>query len=91
MTIKAKFKNKPLVALNEVAEQPTNVATNAAPVALNEPEEELIFTARRKITLQCGQSSITLHPNGKIILRGEYILSAAEGTNRMVGGQVEIN
>lgn len=58
---------------------------------VQEPEEELIFTARRKITLQCGQSSITLHPNGKIILRGEYILSAAQGTNRIVGGQIEIN
>lgn len=56
-----------------------------------EPEEELILTARRKITLQCGQSSITLHPNGKIVLRGEYILSVAEGTNRIIGGQVEIN
>lgn len=57
----------------------------------SEPEEELILSARRKITLRCGQSSITLHPNGKIVLRGQYILSAAEGTNRMVGGQIEIN
>ena len=58
---------------------------------LSEPEEELVLTARRKITLQCGQSSITLHANGKIVLRGEYIVSAAEGTNRIVGGQIEIN
>ncbi|WP_196785387.1 hypothetical protein [Massilia aquatica] len=58
---------------------------------LSEPEEELMLTARRKITLQCGQSSITLHANGKIVLRGEYIVSAAEGTNRIVGGQIEIN
>jgi hypothetical protein len=91
MTIKAKLKNKPLTASTLGADLPATVATSAAPVAINDPEEELIFTARRKITLQCGQSSITLHPNGKIILRGEYILSAAEGTNRMVGGQVEIN
>ncbi|NHZ37795.1 hypothetical protein [Massilia rubra] len=55
------------------------------------PEEDLVITAQRKITLQCGQSSITLHANGKIVLRGEYIVSAAEGTNRIVGGQIEIN
>jgi hypothetical protein len=91
MTIKTKLKNKPPVVSTQVVELPAVVVTSAAPDALNEPAEELIFTARRKITLQCGQSSITLHPNGKIILRGEYILSAAEGTNRMVGGQVEIN
>lgn len=58
---------------------------------LGEPKEELVVTARRKITLQCGQSSITLHANGKIVLRGDYIVSAAEGTNRIVGGQIEIN
>lgn len=57
----------------------------------NPPDDELILTARRKITLQCGKASITLHPNGKIVLRGDYILSVAEGTNRMVGGQIEIN
>jgi hypothetical protein len=91
MTIQAKSKKKSLVIVNQVEALPANAATSPAPVEPNEPAEELIFTARRKITLQCGQSSITLHPNGKIILRGEYILSAAEGTNRMVGGQVEIN
>lgn len=69
-----------------------NSETLAAQLAsLSEPEDELVFTARRKITLQCGQSSITLHANGKIVLRGDYIVSAAEGTNRIVGGQIEIN
>lgn len=62
-----------------------------AHTAMPAPQEEIILTAQKKITLQCGQSSITLHPNGKIVLRGQYILSAAEGTNRMVGGQIEIN
>lgn len=69
----------------------TSEAAASQPLSPGEPTEELILCARRKITLQCGQSSITLHPNGKIVLRGEYILSAAEGTNRIVGGQIEIN
>ncbi|MCP3654394.1 hypothetical protein [Herbaspirillum sp.] len=53
--------------------------------------EELVLEAKRQITFRCGKSSITLYPNGKIALRGEYILSDAEGLNRIVGGQVELN
>ncbi len=53
--------------------------------------EELVFESRRKITLRCGKSSITLHPNGKIVLRGEYIVSDAEGINRIAGGHIELN
>lgn len=82
MTTTAEFKNT-FVHTPEPA--------HAALANPSEPVDELVLTARHKITLQCGQSSITLHPNGKIILRGEYILSAAEGTNRIVGGQIEIN
>ncbi len=54
-------------------------------------DEELVLSAKRKLTLRCGKSSITLHPNGKIVLRGEYILSDAEGTNRINGGRIELN
>jgi hypothetical protein len=54
-------------------------------------ENELTFEARQKITLRCGKSSITLHPNGKIVLKGEYILSDAEGINRIAGGHIELN
>lgn len=53
--------------------------------------DELVLEAKRQITLRCGKSSITLYPNGKIALRGDYILSDAEGLNRIVGGQVELN
>ena len=57
-----------------------------APIA-----DELVLEARWQITLRCGKSSITLYPNGKIALRGDYILSDAEGLNRIVGGQIELN
>jgi len=53
--------------------------------------EELVFSSDKKITLRCGKSSITLYPNGKITLKGEYILSDAEGINRLSGGRVDIN
>lgn len=54
-------------------------------------EDEVLIDAERKLTLRCGKSSITLHPNGKIVLRGEYILSDAEGVNRLTGGRIELN
>ncbi|EBS6871709.1 DUF2345 domain-containing protein [Salmonella enterica] len=53
--------------------------------------EELVFTAQQKITLNCGKSRITLYPNGKIVIKGEYILSDAEGVNRLSGGRIEVN
>jgi len=54
-------------------------------------DDTLVFEAKQQITLRCGKASITLYPNGKIALRGEYILSEAEGMNRIVGGQIELN
>ncbi|MCR1770936.1 hypothetical protein B7760_00753 [Burkholderia glumae] len=54
-------------------------------------EDELVFEAKQKITLRCGKASITLYPNGKIALRGEYIVSDAVGVNRIAGGQIELN
>lgn len=81
-----------LDALNPpAAERGSEAMPAAKPGTPPDAEEELILTSRKKITLQCGQSSITLHPNGKIVLRGEYILSVAEGTNRIIGGQIELN
>jgi hypothetical protein len=53
--------------------------------------EELVFTAQQKITLSCGKSRITLYPNGKVVIKGEYILSDAEGVNRLSGGRIEVN
>jgi hypothetical protein len=54
-------------------------------------DDELVLSAKRKLTLRCGKSSITLYPNGKIVLRGDYILSDAEETNRINGGRIELN
>ncbi|EAO2688098.1 hypothetical protein E2X65_23810 [Salmonella enterica] len=53
--------------------------------------EELNFVAQQKITLSCGKSRITLYPNGKVVIKGEYILSDAEGVNCLSGGRVEVN
>jgi hypothetical protein len=51
----------------------------------------LRITAQDEIVLQCGQASITLRRNGRVILRGTYVESHSDGTNRIKGGQVQIN
>ena len=49
------------------------------------------LTAREEIVLQCGESSITLKHNGRVIIRGAYVETHASGTNRIKGGNVRIN
>lgn len=72
---------------------PPETAANgdASATGAGATEDELLIDADRKLTLRCGKSSITLYPNGKIVLRGEYILSDAEGVNRLAGGRIELN
>lgn len=53
--------------------------------------ERLTFSANREIVLKCGKASITLTRAGKVILRGNYLLSRSSGVNRIKGGSVQIN
>jgi hypothetical protein len=53
--------------------------------------EQVTLSAEKEIVLQCGKSSITLTKAGKIIIRGEYLLSRATGVNKIKGGSVQIN
>lgn len=59
--------------------------------AKRSPEDSLYFIAEKEIVLSCGDASITLHRNGTISIRGRYILNRATGTNRILGGSVQIN
>ena len=54
-------------------------------------QEEINLVSDKKITLRCGKSSITLYPDGKVMIKGEYIFADAEGTHRIAGGRVELN
>ncbi len=73
---------------SEAAAHPSDLV--AADVCADTPET-LILNARRRIELRCGRSSLVLYPDGRIVLRGEYILSDAESVNRIAGGQIELN
>lgn len=63
----------------------------------NDPHETLIdgdrvvIQADREIVLACGEGSITIKEDGKIIVKGKNILSRASQTNKVKGGSVELN
>jgi hypothetical protein len=44
-----------------------------------------------EIVLRCGEASITLRRNGRILIRGIQVESRATGVNRIKGGSVAIN
>jgi hypothetical protein len=44
-----------------------------------------------EVVLRCGKASITLRRNGRVVLRGVTIESAADGLHRIKGGAVRIN
>lgn len=53
--------------------------------------EELILEARQGLTLKCGEGSITLREDGKILIKGKDLVSRAKRVNRIKGGSVAIN
>jgi hypothetical protein len=53
--------------------------------------ERIVIQAERELVLRCGDASITLTRAGKILLRGNYILSRSTGYNKIKGAAVDIN
>lgn len=85
--------------MNETLEIDLEVLATTQPhrrvIAKGLPEakipQEVEITTLQRIVLRCGKSSLTLYPDGKIVLRGENILSEAEDCNRVAGGRIELN
>lgn len=44
-----------------------------------------------EVVLRCGQASITLRRNGRVVIRGTYVETRSKGVNRIRGGSVQIN
>jgi hypothetical protein len=53
--------------------------------------KQLVLEGQEEVVLRCGEASITLNQNGKISIRGKYLLSRATGVNRILGGSVQVN
>jgi hypothetical protein len=53
--------------------------------------DELVIEARKNLTLKCGEGSITIREDGKILIKGRDLVSHAKRMNRIRGGSVAIN
>jgi hypothetical protein len=47
--------------------------------------------AADEIVLRCGEASIVMRRNGRVVIRGTYVETRSRGVNRVKGGSVEIN
>ena len=53
--------------------------------------KNVALSAHDSITLRCGDASITLNREGKIVIRGAHVVTHASGVNRIRGASVELN
>jgi len=60
-------------------------------VSIEADGERCEIEAEREIVLRCGDASITLTRAGKVIIKGNYILSRSTGYNKIKGAAVDIN
>lgn len=56
-----------------------------------ETPDELVIEAKKNLTFKCGDGSITLRGDGKILIKGKDLVSHAQQMNRIKGGGVAIN
>ena len=62
-----------------------------AKVTVSADSDKFVVLAEREIELRCGEASITLTRAGKVLIKGEYVLTRAKGINRIKGAAVSIN
>jgi hypothetical protein len=70
----------------------------APPAPAHEPKVEVEADGRRveveaadELVLRCGEASIVLRRNGRVVIRGTYVETRSKGVNRIKGGSVLIN
>jgi hypothetical protein len=52
---------------------------------------DLLLEAKESLTLKCGDGSITIRADGKVLIKGKDLVSSAIRMNRIKGGAVSIN
>ncbi|WP_051234638.1 DUF6484 domain-containing protein [Marinimicrobium agarilyticum] len=53
--------------------------------------QKTVIEGKQQIVLRCGAASITLTESGKIVLRGEHLVSRSSGVNRILGASIQMN
>ncbi|MCX4240948.1 DUF6484 domain-containing protein [Paraliomyxa miuraensis] len=71
-----------------------DVATSAPPplpVEVQADGRRVEVEAADELVLRCGDASLVLRRNGRVIIRGTYVETRSQGVNRIKGGSVLIN
>lgn len=53
--------------------------------------ERIIFDAKKEIVMICGEGSVKMRRDGKIVIKGTNLISRAKATNKIKGASVNIN
>jgi hypothetical protein len=77
--------------IEEITEPATTVLEADEPHEVTLDGKRISLEAENEIVLKCGKASITLTSAGKVLIKGEYVLSHSSGENRIRGGSVSIN
>ncbi|MCY1033914.1 DUF6484 domain-containing protein [Corallococcus sp. BB11-1] len=77
--------------LDALLEAPAAPEPARVPTEAHVDGKRVVIEGQDEIVLKCGEASITLRRNGKVIVKGTYLESRATGTHRIKGGSVEIN
>ena len=86
-------RSRPLILgfIETVEPEPVAHSSGAPSVVADVDGKRVRVTAQDEIVLQCGSASVTLRRNGRVVIRGTYVETHSDGTNRIKGGQVQIN
>ncbi|MEP6652617.1 MAG: hypothetical protein ABJA82_04630 [Myxococcales bacterium] len=71
--------------------QSIGVASGVADVEARVDGQRVEIDGRDEIVLRCGEASITLRRNGRVMISGVQVETRAKGVNRIKGGSVAIN
>ncbi|HLZ18709.1 MAG TPA: DUF6484 domain-containing protein [Smithellaceae bacterium] len=77
--------------IDEITEHSTVVLEAETPQDAIIDGKRIVFDAQEDIVLRCGKASITLTKAGKVLIKGEYVLSRSSGPNKIRGGSIQLN
>lgn len=63
----------------------------ASPAHVTRDGERVIISAKKRIELRCGKSTIILEEDGRITIRGANITNHASRAQRIRGGTINLN
>ncbi|WP_244827399.1 DUF6484 domain-containing protein [Caballeronia sp. TF1N1] len=79
------------VVIGVMRDAATHVKAAGERVEVSADGEQFVLRARSRLVLRCGDASITLTRDGKIVVQGECVVHRARGAVRIKGAVVEIN